>query len=39
MGQNDDLKKYAAEQLPVVLEHLDMAKQHLADLTAAPPPR
>jgi putative membrane protein len=39
MGQNDDLKKYAAEQLPVVLNHLDMAKQQLADLTAAPPPK
>jgi putative membrane protein len=39
MGQNDELKKFAAEQLPLVLDHLDQAKQLMAELTAAPPPR
>jgi putative membrane protein len=39
MGQNEALKKFAAEQLPVVLDHLEMAKQHFAEVTAASPPR
>jgi putative membrane protein len=36
-GQNEPLKKYAADTLPVVLEHLEMAKQHYATLTSAQP--
>jgi putative membrane protein len=33
-GQNEALKKYAAAALPVVLEHLDLAKHHYAELTS-----
>lgn len=36
-GQNEALKKYAADTLPTVLEHLNLAKQHYAELTGAPP--
>jgi putative membrane protein len=32
-GQNDALKKYATEQLPIVLEHLEAAKQKFAEIT------
>jgi putative membrane protein len=35
-GQNEPLRKYAADSLPVVLEHLEMAKHHYALLTSAP---
>jgi putative membrane protein len=38
-GQNQDLTKYASDTLPVVLDHLDMAKRHYAELNATPPPR
>lgn len=33
-GQNEPLRQYAADSLPVVLEHLEMAQQHYAALTA-----
>ena len=29
-GQNQDLTKFAADTLPVVLDHLEMAKRHYA---------
>lgn len=32
-GQNEVLKKYSIETLPVVMEHLDMAKEQYAVLT------
>ena len=32
-GQNEALKKYSIETLPVVMEHLDMAKEQYALLT------
>jgi putative membrane protein len=35
-GQNEPLKHYAAENLPVVLEHLEVAKQQLAAMSTAP---
>jgi putative membrane protein len=35
-GQNEGLKKYAADTLPAVLEHLEMAKLHFAQLTSPP---
>jgi putative membrane protein len=38
-GQNRDLTKYASDTLPVVLDHLDMAKRHFAELNSTPPPR
>lgn len=38
-GQNQDLTKYASDTLPVVLDHLDMAKRHYAELHSTPPPR
>jgi putative membrane protein len=39
-GQSEPLKKYAADTLPVVMAHLEMAKQQYAMLTsAAPPPK
>jgi putative membrane protein len=39
-GQNEPLKKYAADTLPDVMEHLEMAKQQYAMLTSsAPPPK
>ena len=37
-GQNQGLTKYAAQMLPVVMEHLDMAKQQLAQLSGSAPP-
>jgi putative membrane protein len=37
-GQNEPLKKYAADTLPDVMEHLEMAKQHYAMLTSGAPP-
>jgi putative membrane protein len=37
-GQNEPLKKYAAEMLPDVMEHLEMAKQQYAMLTSGAPP-
>jgi putative membrane protein len=37
-GQNEALKKYAADTLPDVMEHLEMAKQQYALLTAGAPP-
>jgi putative membrane protein len=36
-GQNEPLKKYAAEQLPVVLDHLEHVKREYSALTTAPP--
>jgi putative membrane protein len=39
MGQNEQLKKYAADQLPMVLDHLEMAKQYFAEVTGSAPPR
>lgn len=36
-GQSDPLKKYAAEQLPLVLDHLELAKREYSALTMAPP--
>ena len=38
-GQRADLTKYAADTLPTVMEHLEIAKQQYAALTSAPPPR
>ena len=38
-GESAAMKKYAADTLPTVLEHLQMAKMDLANLTMAPPPR
>lgn len=32
-GQNEALKKYSIETLPVVMEHLEMAKEQYAMLT------
>jgi putative membrane protein len=37
-GQSEPLKKYAAETLPDVMEHLEMAKQQYAMLTSGAPP-
>jgi putative membrane protein len=37
-GQSEPLKKYAADTLPGVMEHLEMAKQQYAMLTSAAPP-
>jgi putative membrane protein len=37
-GQNADLTKYAADTLPAVMEHLEIAKQQLAALSSAPMP-
>jgi putative membrane protein len=37
-GQNESLKKYAADTLPDVMEHLEMAKQQYAMLTSGAPP-
>ncbi len=37
-GQNEALKKYAADTLPAVMEHLEMAKQQYAMLTSGAPP-
>jgi putative membrane protein len=37
-GQNESLKKYAADSLPDVMEHLEMAKQQYAMLTSGAPP-
>ena len=37
-GQNEALKKYAADTLPDVSEHLEMAKQQYAMLTSGAPP-
>jgi putative membrane protein len=37
-GQNESLKKYAADTLPGVMEHLEMAKQQYAMLTSSAPP-
>ncbi len=37
-GQSEPLKKYAADTLPDVMEHLEMAKQHYAMLTSGAPP-
>jgi putative membrane protein len=36
-GQNEPLRKYAAEQLPVVLDHLEHAKREFSALSMAPP--
>lgn len=36
-GQNEALKKYAADTLPAVMEHLEMAKQQYAMLTSGAP--
>lgn len=38
-GQNQDLTKYASETLPVVLDHLELAKRHLMELSEVPPGR
>jgi putative membrane protein len=38
-GQSAALTKYAADTLPTVMEHLEIAKQQYAALTSAPPPR
>jgi len=38
-GQSAELTKYAADTLPTVMEHLEIAKQQYAALTSAPPPR
>jgi putative membrane protein len=38
-GQNDELKSYASEMLPDVLEHLRTAQMHLAEVTGSAPPR
>jgi putative membrane protein len=38
-GQRADLTKYAADTLPTVMEHLEIAKQQHAALTSAPPPQ
>ena len=37
-AQSADLTKYAADTLPTVMEHLELAKQQHAALTSAPPP-
>jgi putative membrane protein len=37
-GQNESLKKYAADTLPDVMEHLEMAKQQYAMLTSGASP-
>jgi putative membrane protein len=37
-GQSEPLKKYAADTLPDVMEHLEMAKQQYAMLTSGAPP-
>jgi putative membrane protein len=37
-GQSEPLKKYAADTLPGVMEHLEMAKQQYAMLTSGAPP-
>jgi putative membrane protein len=37
-GQSESLKKYAADTLPDVMEHLEMAQQHYAMLTSGAPP-
>ena len=39
MGQNEALKTFAAEQLPMILDHLEMAKLRYAELTSTAPPR
>ena len=38
-GQSAALTKYAADTLPTVMEHLEIAKQQYTALTSAPPPR
>jgi putative membrane protein len=38
-GQSAALTKYAADMLPTVMEHLEIAKQQYAALTSAPPPQ
>ena len=38
-GQNQELTKFAADTLPVVLDHLEMAKRHYAELNSVPPGR
>jgi putative membrane protein len=38
-AQSAELTKYAADTLPTVMEHLEIAKQQYAALTSAPPPR
>ena len=38
-GQNQELTKYASDTLPVVLDHLEMAKRHLMELSEVPPGR
>ena len=37
-GQSEPLKKYAADALPDVMEHLEIAKQQYATLTSGAPP-
>lgn len=36
-GQNEALKKYATDTLPVVMEHLEMAQRHYAEVTGSLP--
>jgi putative membrane protein len=38
-GQSAELTKYAANTLPTVMEHLEIAKQQHAVLRSAPPPQ
>jgi putative membrane protein len=38
-GQSAELTKYAANTLPTVMEHLEIAKQQHAALRSAPPPQ
>lgn len=38
-GQSADLTKYAADTLPTVMEHLEIAKQQHAALISTPPPQ
>ncbi len=38
-GQSAELTKHAANTLPTVMEHLEMAKQQHAALRSAPPPQ
>jgi putative membrane protein len=38
-GQNQELRSYAGEMLPNVLDHLRQAQMHLAELTGSAPPR
>jgi putative membrane protein len=38
-GQNAELTRYAADTLPVVMDHLEHAKRELAALSSAPPAR